>query len=278
MAKKAGKKVSKKAKAGKSTKRVCTKKFRIHGEFRDLLPKLTQEEYNVLQDSIRREGLREPLVIWKEKGILIDGHNRRDICKKLKIKPATREQSFDSKDAVKLWIWENQEGRRNLTAFQRIEATLNLKDIIAEQAKERQRESGGAVRLKLDKPIHTYKMLGERAGVSHGTVRKAEKILKKVAEGVINSEVIDALRNGTVLHEGKVTIDRVYKQYCGKQTDGKKASQPKHDLTERSNSIIKLLKMQVARSFHQTEDRTSLYDKIIEWATTQKAGLEEPSE
>jgi ParB-like chromosome segregation protein Spo0J len=270
MAKKATKKTNKKAKASKSTKQTSTPKFKVDPEFSGLLPPLTQEEFKVLENSICREGLHEPLLVWKERGILVDGHNRRKICKKHKIKYRIREKSFKDRNEVKLWIWENQEGRRNMTMFQRIEAALKLKDIIAAQAKKNQQASGGAVSKKVYKPIRTDKILGDRAGVSHVMVGKAEKILEKEAKGVIGEKEMVALRNG------KAKISRIFKQYCLEQSDTSKTKQPKQGLVERSNSIIRLLKMQVARSFQQTEDCTSLYDKIIEWANAKKAGLEEP--
>ena len=256
------KKTSKKTKAVKSTKKVRSKKFKILGEFRKLLPSLTPEESKALEDSIRREGLREPLVIWKERGILVDGHNRNDICKKLKIKPETREQSFGNKKAVKLWILDNQAGRRNMTTFQRIEAILELKDTIAAEAKKNQ-QKGGGVYKKVDKPVHTYKILGEKTGVSHVQVRKAEAILGKVVEGVVSDRDIDDLR------KGKVKINKIYNLYC---KDKKVKKQSGKDLTERSNSLIRLIKMQIARSFSQSEDCSALYDKIIEWANAQKNG------
>lgn len=108
-------------------------------------------------------------------------------------------------------------------------------------------------------------MLGKRVGVSHGTVRKAEAILDKVAEGMVIEKDIDDLR------KGKVKINRIYKKYCSDQSTASKAKQPKQGIAERSDSIIRLIKMQVARSFSQSEDCTSLYDKIIEWAKAQKA-------
>ena len=275
MAKKASKKASKKAakkvvkKTKKPTKQVRTTKFKVISEFRKLLPKLTPEEFKALEESIDREGLREPLVIWKEKGILVDGHNRRDICKNLKIKPVTREQSFNSKEAVKLWILDNQAGRRNMTTFQRIEATLALKDAIAAEVKKNQQAGGGAVRKKVYKPKRTDKILGDKVGVSHVIIRKAEAILAKHGNGEIDEKVMNALRSG------KTKISSVYNLYCKDKKAGKHSDK---DLSERSNGIIRLLKMQVARSFSRTKDRTSLYDKIIEWANVQKAGLEEPSE
>jgi hypothetical protein len=260
------KKTSKKSKASKTTKQASSPLFKVDGEFRSLLPPLTTMEYKALEDSIRKEGLREPLLVWKEKGILVDGHNRRDICKKHKIKLRIREMSFDSREDVKLWILDNQAGRRNMTTFQRIEATLKLKDTIAEQAKRNQQASGGAVRIKLDKPIHTYKMLGKRAGVSHGTVRKAEAILNKVAEGVVKEEDIDALR------QGKMSVSRIHNRYCNpdSKTPPKAKQKSSQDIAGRINITLSTIE----RQFSRVADRTSLYDKIIEWANAKKVALE----
>jgi hypothetical protein len=200
-------------KANKPTVQNRNPAIKIDLDFRDLLPPLTEKGSKTLEESIRREGLREPLVIWAEKGILVDGHNRYDICKKHKIKYAVRHMSFESREAAKLWIWGNQAGRRNMTMFQRIVASLKLKDIIAAEAKKKQKESGGAVCQKVDKPkedkpVHTYTILAEMPGVSHTMVRKAEDILEKHHEGVISKDEMDAL------FEGKVKVSNVHNKYC----------------------------------------------------------------
>jgi ParB-like chromosome segregation protein Spo0J len=138
-------------KTNKSTKQINNPKFKTREEFRKLLTPLTVEEYKTLEESICRDGLREPLVVWKEKGILVDGHTRHDICKKHGRKFRIIEMPFDNEDEVKLWIWDNQEGRRNMTPFRRVEVVLNLKSIIAEQAKKNQRKGGGR---KVNKDVY----------------------------------------------------------------------------------------------------------------------------
>ena len=61
----------------------------IDPEFKNLIPPLTSEEYAGLEESILAEGCRDSLVAWH--GILIDGHNRYEICEKYGItKLATR--------------------------------------------------------------------------------------------------------------------------------------------------------------------------------------------
>jgi ParB-like chromosome segregation protein Spo0J len=273
------KKIAKRGEApstGKPTRKISKKllpnpKITVKEEFRDLLPRLSQVEYEALEKSICDEGLREPLLLWEGKGIIVDGHNRHKICKDNGLDYTAYEMHFENKEEVKLWILDNQASRRNMTTFQRIEATLHLKDAIAAEAKRNQQAGGGAVRQKVGKPGNeakrTNKILGDKVGVSHEIIRKAEAILEKYHNGKIDEDVMNALR------ESKAKISKIYNLYC----KGKKAK-PDKDIAERSNSIIKSLNMQVARSFQQTEDCTSLYDSIIEWAKARKAGVAEPQE
>ena len=57
--------------------------IKIDPEFKSLLAPLSPEEYNQLQANIEADGCREPLVIWKGEDILVDGHNRLEICNEL---------------------------------------------------------------------------------------------------------------------------------------------------------------------------------------------------
>ena len=271
MAKKATKKATKKT--TKKVKQINNPTVKTRDEFRKLLTPLTTEEYKALEESICRDGVREPLVVWKEKGILVDGHNRRDICKEHGRRYRIVEKSFTNEAEVKLWIWDNQESRRNMTPFRRVEVVLNLKEIIAEQAKNNQRKrgrrkSGEEGCPKLDKakdnPVHTDKILAKKAGVSRNTFRNAEAIVKKMEAGKVEEKDINGLRSG------KKKINSIYLKYCDKKSATQK---PPQDLSGRIESTFSTLEKQFAHV-----DRTDFYDKIIEWAKNQKAGIEEPSE
>ena len=187
----------------------------IDREFSKLIPPLFSEEYEDLEESIRQVGLDKPIQIWvcEGKNILVDGHNRYGICTKHKIDYYARVVTpFESREAAKKWILKNQKSQRNLTPFQLIEVVLKLKDIIAAEAKENQKKSGGSVNSKLNKPvvkkINTYNVLAERASTSPNTVRHVEKIMKKHGEGVVSKEELDDLRRG------KVKVFSIYKKYC----------------------------------------------------------------
>ena len=161
-------------------------KLQIDEEFKSLIPPLSTEEYNQLEENIKLEGCRDPLVVWN--GFIIDGHNGYAICTKNNIEfDVVYKKDLESKEAVKLWMIHNQYGRRNLTAFTRSELALVEKAIIAKGAEEnrvsRRQNSDN------EQSIDTKKELAKNAGVSHDTIHKVEKI-KKVA----TQELQDTLR------------------------------------------------------------------------------------
>lgn len=107
----------------------------IDPEFKALIPPLAPEEIAQLEANILRDGCRDPLVTWN--GILIDGHNRHAICTKHNIEFCTVEMEFEKRDAVEIWIIENQTGRRNLAVIDKIPLLERKREIVARQAKER---------------------------------------------------------------------------------------------------------------------------------------------
>lgn len=89
----------------------------IDKEFSRLFGPLTSEEYETLEQSILDGMLvREPLYVWKERKILIDGHTRLRIIKKHpEVKWSIEELSFETDAQAKTWCIRKQLGRRNLS-------------------------------------------------------------------------------------------------------------------------------------------------------------------
>jgi hypothetical protein len=181
----------------------------IDKEFEELLPKLTVDEFENLEQSILRNGVLDPLKLWEEpetgKLILIDGHNRYEIIKKNKLKfdiwngfIIIHESNLSDRESVKEWMLEQQLGRRNLTELERYEIVQRFKDIIANKAKENQ-SLGGKGLQKIAK-VNTRKVLADRVGVSEETYRKLDKIAQSC-----NEEVKQKLK------DKKVSVDKAYK-------------------------------------------------------------------
>ena len=167
------------------------KELTIIDELKNLLPPLTEAEFTGLEESIVKDGCLSPLVVWND--ILVDGHHRYAICGKHQIQFAVKSVVLENLDEAKIWIWQHQGNRRNLTDFQRIEIALKLKDAIAAKAKERQRCGQGGVLLPQNsaEAKETRQELAKIADVSHDTLNRVEYILEHADE-----ETKEKLRRG----------------------------------------------------------------------------------
>ena len=91
----------------------------VDPEFHRLCPPLSDEELRQLEANLLADGCRDPLVVWEEGGLLLDGHNRYAMCQEHALPfPVTR-HSLPDRDAAIHWIIANQLGRRNLTPEQK---------------------------------------------------------------------------------------------------------------------------------------------------------------
>ena len=181
----------------------------IDNEFKSLIPPLTREEYDGLENSILTEGCRDALVVWGD--TLIDGHNRFEICSRHGIPFRTIQKDFDDRDSVIEWIIKNQFGRRNLPAYERARLALRLKPVLAEKAKAKEFERKMTFQ-KSEKSympeLNTTKELAKAAGVSHDTIAKVEKI-----EAVASPELKEQLRNGELsINQAYQTVRREEKK------------------------------------------------------------------
>lgn len=159
--------------------------MKVDREFASLIPPLRDEEAAQLEASLLAEGCRDPLVAWKEKDILLDGHNRHRICKAHLLKFNTANVSLPSRQAALVWIIKNQFGRRNLSPYQRAELALKLKPLIAKKAKSRQgtrTDRGRNLPQNSAGSGETRDEIAVAAGVSHDTIAKAEYLNDKADE------------------------------------------------------------------------------------------------
>ncbi len=107
----------------------------INHDFKTLIPPLASEEKEQLEANILRDGCREALVTWN--GILVDGHNRYDICTRHGIEFDVKEMEFATRDEVELWIINNQTGRRNIHPLDKVPLIERKRGILERQARER---------------------------------------------------------------------------------------------------------------------------------------------
>jgi hypothetical protein len=90
----------------------------IDPEISALLTPLTAEEAALLERSLLREGCRDPLTVWGEGDVLLDGHHRYRLCTMHGIPFGVRTIDLPDRRAAVEWRLAEQLGRRNLTPMQ----------------------------------------------------------------------------------------------------------------------------------------------------------------
>lgn len=166
--------------------------MQIKQEFKQLIPPLSAEEFNQLEENCLKEGIRDAIVTWQ--GFIIDGHNRYEIAQRHGLEYKTIEKQFESENDVIEWMIRNQFGRRNLNNYHRSVLALQLEDVFREQAKEKQGTRTDISQNSDEcKEVSTKKELAKIADVSHDTIMRVKAIEAKAPD-----EVKEKLRTGEV--------------------------------------------------------------------------------
>jgi hypothetical protein len=177
----------------------------IDPEFKALIPPLAAEELAQLRSNIITEGCRDPLVTWR--GVIIDGHNRFEICTTNGIEFKEVTKDFDERSSAIEWIIRNQFGRRNLSPYERTRLALRLEEAIAGRAKANQSKFTGNQHVAVPQNsaevhIETREEIAKLAGVSRDTVDKVKQIEKSAAP-----EIKEALANGEIsINKAHLTV------------------------------------------------------------------------
>jgi N6-adenosine-specific RNA methylase IME4 len=136
---------------------------------------------------------------------LVDGHNRYEICTKHDLPFSILEKDFASESHAKIWMIENQDGRRNIQDGWKYQLKLTKKEELLKIGKENLKiPTGGKNSLTLstiDKVNHnTRDTIASELGWSTGKVAMADKVWKE-ATPEIKEQVL----------AGEVSINQAYK-------------------------------------------------------------------
>ena len=156
--------------------------MKIKEEFKNLIPALSVEEFKQLEENCLAEGIRDAIITWH--GYIIDGHNRYEIATKHELQYESIEKSFDSEIDVRIWMRNNQKGRRNLTKAWIIELELGNKEDLNSKAKSTQ---GTRTDLLSDSDNkftkqNTQKQIAKNANTSTGMIGMSEVLKTKAPE------------------------------------------------------------------------------------------------
>lgn len=183
--------------------------IQIDSQFRDLIPPLTADERTQLeQNLVLHGGARDPIVVWKDENqesVIVDGHNRYEICTRLDLRFNIHEMQFDDRYAAMLWIIDNQQGRRNLADFAKTELELKRDSIHSAMTapahrpkKSEHKSSQKSDQLSDANDRRKDSKIGDAAGVSRDTVAKVRRITEAAGQGLVDGDTLTKLRTGSV--------------------------------------------------------------------------------
>ena len=212
---------------------IDIKDLTVDKEFEDLLPVLSPEELEKLENSILQYGMLDPIKIWQEpdtgEWIIIDGHNRYNILKKHKIDWHYWQDykimgELETREDVKQWMLEQQLGRRNLSETERYEIVQKFKSIFQKKAKENQSLGGKGIPNLVK--VNVQEEMAKSVGVSKGTYSKLDKVMKSD-----NEEVKQKLR------EKKISVDKAYREIKNQKPTEKESITPEQKIIEFDNRM-----------------------------------------
>jgi N6-adenosine-specific RNA methylase IME4 len=192
----------------------------INSRIKNALPRPSAGALAELETSLL-QGYNEalgPVVLWKYEGenIVIDGHNRKELCEKHGIKFPTAFMKFESLDEAVLWVKVHQVGKRNLSEDQTTVEVAEIQElrskiaVVAQLAAAREAKSNKAkgfsgkdtasCPLKPTSPSESTKKPQTRTAVAKEFVVPERKLkmvaaIKKVPEG---KKLLEQVSAGTM--------------------------------------------------------------------------------
>ena len=191
-------------------------------EIANVWPMLDDEKLSELVDDIKLKGLINP--IWTFEGKILDGRNRFRACLIAQVKPVFKEYTGDEPTAFAVSL---NDKRRHMNKGALAAVAAELEPYFAEDAKRRQRASGGdkvsqkarAVVEKIPQPLPQKNLPKAReeaaksVGVNDRYVSDAKKVKNEAPE------IFEQLK------AGKITLQDAKREVAKKPTDDWRADE-----------------------------------------------------
>ena len=191
--------------------------------YSNLVPEMNELEYKDFLESIKKDGVRQPIHVLLDKTIL-DGRHRVRACKDVGITHIQALVHNLNDDEAIEFVRDTAIERRNITKVQRVDIILRSEDLISEikrSAKENQLNAlkkGDSPSVPMGTDVkekkRTSQVIADMAGSSKTTVNRLTAIRKESPE--VYEEVISGKKSA------RLAYDEV------KKTPSNKTEPPKH--------------------------------------------------
>jgi len=178
-------------------------------------PMFDDEKLDELADDIREHGQLHP--IWTFEGMILDGRNRFEACRRAGVKPIVMEYKGDEPTAFAVSL---NDLRRHMGKSALAAVAADLEPFFAEDAARRKKETEGRPRKDVAKPVEKVPQVSEQARAPKAREEAAKSV------GVNDRYVCDAKKVKQEAPEvferlkaGKITLQDAKREVAKKPTD-----------------------------------------------------------
>ena len=196
----------------------------------------------------------EPVVLWKGRNVLVDGHTRVKAAIKVGITEIpVIEKEFNSLEDAIIYTFERQANRRNLEQSEIMSAAATLRN----KTKDSKDGSGRSAEI-----------LAKKLNVAPSTIYHARKIQAEAKEEDLKA-----------IQDGKATINEVYKKV--KSEGVKKEKSPVFKFLVRAVSFLVFEKDEIAAAaalvnrFIAEDEKTEFYASLPDCARSKLPGAQD---
>jgi len=222
-------------------------KLNINDRLKSCIPSSSEEQLKLLEKQIIEEGCLDPIIIMQG-DVIVDGHNRYEICRKHKIDFDVVMKSFDSVDDAVQYSRSIHLGRRNLSE-------QNYTIVLGQYYNHSKRTHGGD-----SGPLpegSTAESIADEVGLSESTVKRAGKLAE--AFDSVPTTIQDAIKDSSEPVSNS-TINKLASM------DSTAQSQVARDLRVGNASTIKEAVKTASKTKLKPEDKSP--DAMKEWNKT----------
>lgn len=252
--------------------------------YSSLMRQDTGKRFDLLVETIKSEGIREPLIV-NQHNELIDGYHRYRAAQQLGLTEVpTTTISFNSPNEAKLWMIKNQASRRNLTPDDRKQLIPHFQELLKVKY-------GSNSEIGSNEPKYTNDLIAEVLGVSKPTIvrDKAEirKVEQKLQQANVDVSKMDWQQKKEAAHTitakevevrdaGKATIQKAISletplQVDKPQPDYKPLIDSKQQVTMKistgKNNLKKLVNELLALGMNKDQIQDALLNLVVEVTT-----------
>ena len=212
--------------------------FQIDPEFKNLIPPLSSEEKLQLEVNLKEFGCLDPLIVWLGQNILLDGHNRYEICAREQIPYNVVFLEIADREAALSWIANHQLGRRNITpevaSYLRGKRYLNLKSDRTDNLK--QNSPNGKSFLSVD----AAKSLAQQYKVTDRTIRNDAQFTN--ALDTLARSLGDEVKHSILSRNSGLTKKDVLSLAQVAESEGHLAAQKLLSMKRKKSDIVQQIK------------------------------------